>query len=165
MSRTTIANIGKYQYVDEERIIGMSVENAKDLFADFKFHCSQAVFAAFSEQLGLSKEQALKIGGCFGSGMGCGEVCGCVTGALMALGLRYGQSEVGDYESRAKEALIAKEFMDRFAETHGSCICRDLLGYDFAKPEDRTYLIETKLYGKICPALVESAARILSDML
>ena len=37
------------------------VETAVNLFKS-KFHCSQAVFAAFSEELGLSQEQALKIG-------------------------------------------------------------------------------------------------------
>ena len=38
------------------------------------FNCSQSVFATFSEELGLSEKQALKIGGCFGSGMRKGEV-------------------------------------------------------------------------------------------
>ncbi len=31
--------------------------------------CSQAVFAAFIEDFNLPKEQTLKIGACFGSGM------------------------------------------------------------------------------------------------
>ena len=39
-----------------------------------KIHCSQAVFATFSEELGLTEEQALKIGGCLGSGMRKSEV-------------------------------------------------------------------------------------------
>ena len=75
------------------------VDKALDLFKS-KFHCSQAVFAAFSEELGLSEEQALKIGSCFGSGMRKGEVCGACTGALMVLGLKYGHSKVGDTESK-----------------------------------------------------------------
>ena len=37
------------------------IEKANDLFGR-KFHCSQAVFAAFAEELGLTEEQALKIG-------------------------------------------------------------------------------------------------------
>lgn len=39
---------------------------------------------------------------CFGAGMCKGEVCGACTGALMALGLKYGQSEIEDLESRWK---------------------------------------------------------------
>jgi hypothetical protein len=45
-----------------------------------KFHCSQAVFAAFAEEIGISEESALKIGSCFGGGL-CnnGQVCGAAT--------------------------------------------------------------------------------------
>lgn len=38
-----------------------NIEKANDLFSR-KFHCSQAVFAAFAEELGLTEEQALKNG-------------------------------------------------------------------------------------------------------
>lgn len=63
------------------------IEKAQELFKQ-KYHCSQAVFAAFSEEIGLSEKQALKIGGCFGGGMCKGEVCGACVGALMVLGLK-----------------------------------------------------------------------------
>ena len=74
---------------------------------DEKFHCSQAVLGAFAEELRITKEQALKLGGCFGGGMCKGEVCGAVTGGLMALGLKFGQSEKEDLESRAKANEVA----------------------------------------------------------
>ena len=69
--------------------------------------CSQAVFAAFSPKLGLEKNQALKIGACFGSGMRKGEVCGACTGALMVLGLKYG-------ESKAMSNEACERFLDEF---------------------------------------------------
>ena len=51
-------------------------------------------FAAFSTDLEFSKEDALRIGVCFGSGMRKGEVCGACTGTLMAaLGLKYGDDK------------------------------------------------------------------------
>ena len=34
------------------------------------YMCSQAVFAAFAEQFGITEKQALQIGSCFGGGMG-----------------------------------------------------------------------------------------------
>ena len=43
-------------------------EKALQLFVD-KFHCSQAVLAAFADECGITEEQALKLGACFGSGM------------------------------------------------------------------------------------------------
>ena len=74
--------------------------------------CSQAVFAAFSPNLGLDKEQDLKIGACFGSGMRKGEVYGACTGVLMALGLKYG-------ESNKKEKLFKIGF--QITNKNGSC--------------------------------------------
>lgn len=35
------------------------IEKATELFEN-KFHCSQAVFAAFAEELGITEEHALK---------------------------------------------------------------------------------------------------------
>jgi len=55
--------------------------------------CSQAVFGEFAAQLGLDRDTALKIAAPFGGGMWHGETCGCVVGALMAIGLKYGQGE------------------------------------------------------------------------
>jgi len=43
-------------------------ELALKLFGE-KFHCSQAVLAAFASELGLTEDQALRLGACFGTGM------------------------------------------------------------------------------------------------
>lgn len=83
-------------------------EKALAYFND-KFHCSQAVLAAYAEECGISEKQALKLGACFGSGMRKGEVCGACTGALMVLGLLYGQCDKNDSESRQ----IANEVNDK----------------------------------------------------
>ena len=74
-------------------------EKALTLFKQ-KYHCSQAVLAAFAEECGLTEKQALMLGACFGSGMRKGEVCGACTGALMVLGALYGQYDKSDPESR-----------------------------------------------------------------
>ena len=70
-------------------------ETALDYFGR-KFHCSQSVLAAFAPECGLTEEQALKLGACFGSGMRKGEVCGACVGALMVLGALYGQYDKAD---------------------------------------------------------------------
>ena len=56
------------------------------------FNCSQAVFGTFSEQVGLDCETACKVATGFGGGMRMGGTCGAVTGAFMALGLKYGNN-------------------------------------------------------------------------
>ena len=53
------------------------------------FDCSQVVLRNVHEKLGITEEEALKIGACFGGGMWHGETCGCVVGALAAIGIKY----------------------------------------------------------------------------
>ncbi len=140
------------------KLINMTrIEDAVQLFED-GYVCSQAVFAAFSEDLGLSKEQALKIGACFGSGMRKAEVCGACTGALMALGLKYGEDK-----SKSNEACV--RLLDDFESENGSYICRDLLNCDISTEEGVEYARENNLFGELCPKMVESAARILEELI
>lgn len=134
-----------------------SIEDAVQLF-EKGYVCSQAVFAAFSEDFGLSKEQALKIGACFGSGMRKGEVCGACTGALMALGLKFG-------ENKEKSNEVCNRFMDEFKKENGSYICRDLLECDISTPEGVKYAKDNNLFTEFCPKMVESAAKITNEIL
>ena len=67
------------------------------------FSCSQSVLSAFAAEMGLEKEIALKVAGSFGGGMGrMGGTCGAVTGAFMAIGLRYAKLDPSDNATRDK---------------------------------------------------------------
>ena len=134
-----------------------SIEEAVQLF-ESGYVCSQAVFAAFSEDFGISKDHALKIGACFGSGMRKGEVCGACTGALMALGLKHGESKTESNE-------ICVEFLEEFEKENGSYICRDLLGCDIATPEGVKYARDNNLFKEVCPKMVESASKITKNLI
>lgn len=140
------------------------VEKAEELFAD-KFHCSQAVLGAFAEEFGIEEEKALKLGGCFGGGMCKGEVCGACTGALMVLGLKYGQSEVDDLESRAKTNAVTEQFLDKFKRENGSYMCKELLGCDLATEEGREEARKKNLFIDFCPKMVVSAVEIVEEMI
>ena len=140
------------------------VTKAVELFGQ-GYMCSQAVFAAFSEDFGVTEKQALQIGACFGSGMNKGEVCGACTGALMALGMRYGQFDLSDVESRAAQKAKAVRFLEEFEKREGSYICRDILGCDLSTEEGRSYAINKGLFKKICPKMVKTAAEITAQML
>lgn len=140
------------------------VEKALNLF-ESKFNCAQAVFSSFSEELGLDEKQALKIGGCFGSGMRKGEVCGACTGALMVLGLKYGQSEIGDVESKLKSDDVCVKFLEEFEERNGSYICNELLKCDIRTKKGIEYALENNLFTEFCPKMVESATLIVEKLL
>ena len=138
-------------------------ETALKYFAD-KFHCSQAVLAAYASELELTEEQALKLGACFGSGIRKGEICGACSGALMVLGLKYGQAKKEDLESRNRTNDMSDAFLEKFAEENGSYICNDLLGCDISTQEGINYARDNKLFTEFCPKMVESAMEILEEL-
>lgn len=139
-------------------------EKALSYFSD-KFHCSQSVFAAYAEELGITEEQALKIGYCFNSGMRKGEVCGACSGALLVIGAKYGQSDKNDLESRTNANILTALFLDRFKEENGSYICNNLLGCDITTEEGGKFALENGLYTSVCPKMVASAVKILEDII
>ena len=140
------------------------VTKAVELFGK-GYVCSQAVFAAFSEQFGITEKQALQIGACFGGGMNKAEVCGACTGALMVLGMKYGQFDLNDLDSRAAENVKAVQFLDEFKKRKGSYICHDILGCDISTEDGKAVAINNGLFGKLCPEMVRTAAEIVAEML
>ena len=139
-------------------------ERALRCFADH-LHCSQSILAAFSEECGISEETAFRLGSCFGSGMRRGNVCGACTGALMVLGLKYGETHAGDQEGRLRTNRLNDLMMDRFSEANGSCICNELLCCDVRTPEGVQYARDNHLFTEFCPKMVASAVDILEDII
>lgn len=131
------------------------------------FSCSQAVFSPYAEEMGLDKNTALKIAGTFGGGMGrTGQTCGAVTGALMALGLKYGATDAADKETKEQAYVLVQEFSRRFATRNGDDLsCKGLLGCDISTPDGQKMAAELGLYKSICPKLVKDAAEIVEELL
>ena len=139
-------------------------EKALELFAN-NFNCSQAVLTAFAADFGLEEELALKLGTSFGGGARNAEICGAVSGALLVLGLKYGHYVATDNEQKSRSYAIAVDYTNRFKETHGSIVCRDLLKYDLTIPEEAACIKEKCLFAEICPKMIKSAVEILEDIL
>lgn len=134
-------------------------------YYESNFNCAQAVFTTFATEEGIPEELALKIATQFGGGCRKGEVCGAVSGALMVLGLKYGHCHRNAPEEKARAYGIGEEFMSRFVERNGTVVCRELLGYDLTKPEDKEKIRELGLFQKMCPKMVQSATEIVEKML
>jgi C_GCAxxG_C_C family probable redox protein len=144
--------------------MGMPTKVAEGRFAE-GFSCSQAVFSAFANHLGLADEAALRIGSAFGGGIGRrGEVCGAVTGALMALGLASGHADNSEASKAATYALV-DDFLVRFQQAHGALSCRSLIGHAIDTPEGLQRAREAGVFSTICPRLVAGAAGIVESIL
>ena len=127
------------------------------------FNCAQAVMSVFSENYGLDEKCSLKIACGLGGGLRSGEVCGAASGAVLVVGLRYGQCEIDDKEAKANCYAKTEEFLTRFKADNGSIICRDLLGVDISTEDGRRIAQERALFRTKCDALVTSAVPILED--
>ena len=94
-----------------------------------------------------------------------GNVCGACAGALMVLGLMYGETHAGDREGRLRTDRLNDLMMDRFSRANGSCLCNELLGCDVRTPEGVQYARDRHLFMEFCPKMVASAVEILEDMI
>lgn len=139
-------------------------QTAVDTFSN-NFNCAQATFSAFAEDLGLEQATSYKVAACFGGGMRCGEVCGAVTGALMAIGLKYGHSTPEDLASKELANAKAVEFIERFKAKNDTILCKDLLCYNLSLPEDMQKAKELNLFATVCPRLIADAVEITEAIL
>jgi C_GCAxxG_C_C family probable redox protein len=127
--------------------------------------CSQAIFATFSEQLGLDRQIAMKIADAFGAGMGgLAETCGAVTGAFMVIGLKYGRGEPDDDRAKEKTRELVKKFVTEFKARRQTIVCKELLGYDISTAAGMQSAEEKGIFGDRCPKIVRDAAEILEQL-
>jgi C_GCAxxG_C_C family probable redox protein len=129
------------------------------------FSCAQAVLSIFGPEMGVDRETALRVAGMFGGGMGhMGQVCGAVTGAFMALGLKYGKTRQSENEKQDLGYARVRQFAEEFTARNGSIICKELLGHDLSTPEGAAQAREKGLFSEVCPKLVQDAVEILEQM-
>lgn len=127
--------------------------------------CAMQVFGDTAGELGLDGAEARRIASCFGSGMGRGGLCGCVTGAYMALGLKYGNSEPGEFDKIERLQTKKAEFERRFAERWGSLECVKMLGgLNPAVPDELKEAMDGGLFQSVCAPAVCCACSILKEL-
>ena len=142
----------------------MHAKRAVDYYGR-NFNCSQGVFTTYAIEHGIDEKLALKLATNFGGGARKGEMCGAVSGALMVLGLLYGHSESEDPDTKARAYAMSEEYMNRFIRRNGSVVCRELLGYDLSKPEEKVVILEKDLFRTFCPDMIRSAVEILDELI
>ena len=138
-------------------------DDAANVFEN-DFNCCQAVFSAFAPDRGLDRDSALRIGTPFGGGMGrMGGVCGAVTGAFMAIGLKHGDPD-SNSEAKDRSYEAVRAFTESFTALHGSIHCRELLGCDIGTPEGMAEAKERNLFSTLCADIVRDAVKIAEDL-
>ena len=140
-------------------------ERAARLFRE-GCNCAQSVFLAFSDLTGMDRDTAIRVSASFGGGMGrLREVCGGVSGAIMALGMICAPLDPSDQALKAEHYRRVQEVARRFREKHDTIICRELLGDQAGTghvPEART---EQYYKTRPCEKFVYTGAAVLEEVL
>ena len=130
------------------------------------YNCSQSIFSTYCEDFYLSADKGRKIACALGGGMGHNnETCGAVSGAIMLIGLKYGNTRFDDKKSKEKAYAVAQEFAKMFKERNGSLKCSELLGCDISTEEGNREAHEKNLFNDKCQKFVKDAAEIIEEIL
>lgn len=140
-------------------------ERARQLIQQ-QYHCAQALFGAFADEVGIDLKTALKISSCFGGGMRQGDVCGCISAALMVLGMALGTYDPQDKERDISCIKKTEEYIQIFKDKMGGAVCcREILGKDLSIMDEMAEIHSQNLMQQICPNVLDTSIDILEQML
>ena len=133
-------------------------------------NCAKGSATALLEEFGLGNMEIIKALSPFpGLGM-TGEICGPVSGGLIALGLYFTSEGISDYHD-VRAYPGARKYLERFKDTFGSLSCPDiqetLLGkyYDpMAGPQNREEFDQARAREK-CPVAPGLGARLAAEII
>ncbi len=101
----------------------------------------------------------------YGGGLGTGEVCGAVFGAMAVFGLRFSRGKDEEKEDPRRWAIV-REFQKRFREEigQGRIYCRDIAGVDWSDVTAlKAFYKSEKLQA--CRDLTGATARLLGEFM
>jgi len=150
---------------EEARVMKREASQFAGKAADYfsrDYNCAQSVLLAMQEYYGIRRNRLIpRIATAFGGGIGRrGSLCGALTGATMAIGLKHGTDKTVLIE-KDKAYEIALKFYDQFAKECGSPFCRELIGYDLTNPEELEKMRKSKVRDEKCCGFVKKAVEIL----
>jgi len=90
-------------------------------------NCAQGTAMALLEEFGLGNMDTIKALTPFPGIGGTGEICGGITGSLIAFGLFFGSDNRLDYEAMNKTISMAQKFMAYFEDAVGHLYCSDII--------------------------------------
>lgn len=124
----------------------MDIKEKAEMLHKSGFNCAQSVLGACGEYTGLDDNTALAVSAGFGGGVRSGEICGAISGAVMAIGMA--QKNPADAETKAKTAAQTKELVKAFREKYGCVRC-----------------LELKQAGVSCAELIACASQLAEEII
>jgi len=130
------------------------------------FNCAQSIVKAFSSELTVDEQAAVKMAAALGAGLGRnGYVCGALSGAALVIGAKYGNTDPADTAGREKAYAVANELLEKFQREHHTVLCRELISFNLKNPDELKRARDEGIFAVRCPVFVLSAGRILEEIL
>jgi len=136
-------------------------ENARDYFMS-GLNCAESVLRATLEQVEGADKEMFKMATPFGGGVGGSkqELCGALTGGVMAIGYLSGRVDP-EIDAGPSKAMAA-ELRDRFVQSSGSTRCQALVdGFGPAKQTEQCALLVAQTAGWVVDLLQDH--KLLND--
>ena len=106
-------------------------------------NCAQAVLAACSRYTKLDEKTAISVAHGFGGGMRSGEICGSISGAVMAIGLAFPLKNADDAETKSKVSKLTKKCVSAASCKYDCVRCRELKQKSVSCQEMIGFMAET----------------------
>ncbi len=140
----------------------------EDALNKFKqgFNCAQSVFLSYCDKYEISKDAAFKLSNGFGGGMGRNqEVCGALSGGIMAIGMLYGRGEDDDRIKQEETYSNVRELLDKFKEKYGTVNCKELLNNCNLLTDEGQEMFKNENMKEKCCEYVSYAVKILEEII
>ncbi|MFC1532406.1 C-GCAxxG-C-C family protein [Thermodesulfobacteriota bacterium] len=89
-------------------------------------NCAQSTALAVMEEFGLGNMEVIKALTNFPGVGGTGEICGGITGSLIAFGLYFGGDDMLNFEKTGPTMITAQKYMAFFEDSVGYMHCSDI---------------------------------------
>ena len=126
------------------------------------FNCAQSVLRTILEEKNVYFDEATYVASAFGGGIiGRGEICGAVSGALMAIGVLNGIliKDVQKQKDATREDSLL--FYKKFEEIFEHNTCNGLIGIDRNDPGALEKARDEGRFKQMCPKFVVEAVKIV----
>ncbi|HVP41464.1 MAG TPA: C-GCAxxG-C-C family protein [Candidatus Krumholzibacteriaceae bacterium] len=136
----------------------MTIKNAEKAVKRFDsgYNCAESVLLALSEHFHQESSIIPRIATGFGAGVGrSGQICGALSGAVMAIGLLRG-CEKGEEEREKRNAAYesVRQMIKAFEKEFGSSQCRVLTQCDLQAQEGKEKYQHKEFRKELCPKFI-----------
>ncbi|NLJ48322.1 MAG: C_GCAxxG_C_C family protein [Candidatus Atribacteria bacterium] len=129
------------------------------------FNCCESTLMGLCDYLGKSCQFFPRLATGFGGGFGhTGDVCGAITGSIMALGLKFGRDQAHDKKTRDDFYLLVEHFINDVKKELGAIDCIDLIGVPMNTEEGLNEYRKNNIHLK-CREFIQAISQIAKEYL